>query len=601
MLLLGYIPVCKLECFTKKKRSEEGHQLFHECMRTLLQPLVEAGKNGVDMVCADGLVRTVFPIVAAYIADYPEQCLIACCMENSCPRCLVDPTNRGEHRINSVLRDPDKTMTLLNKKAAGLSSKDFQKQNLRLINPFWKNLPHCDIFSCITPDLLHQLHKGVFKDHVVKWATESLMGGESEVDERFRSMSLHPDLRHFKKGISLTTQWTGNEHKNMEKVLLGIIAGATDPRVVITVRGVIDFIYYAHFETHTEESLARLDAAWLTFHQNKDVFVELEIRKHFNINKLHNIRHYIDSIRSRGTADGFNTEGTERLHIDLAKIGYRAGNKKDYIRQMTVWLGRQESIHQFCNYLQWAVPGYTAEVENDDEKVGVNDNDEDPDIEVEEEASQDLKNPTQKKTLYHVAKSPSGASVKSLIDDFGAVDFIACFNTFLANEISSCSSKATNSTHFLIYKRAILSLPLIPEVSMYPTRDVINATKGTPGIVTARGIKRAGASHHSTVLVQVKENDPDNGPLDGELPNYYIFYVFFLKKFQGFKSHRSVLYLSYLNHLGHFLRPLHMLTGLNRFALLSQIWRCYQYRSLLAIIAVMHQLSQYLLSCRHVI
>lgn len=281
MVLLRYIPVCKLECFTKKRRSEEGYQLFHECMQTLLQPLVKAVKNGVDMVCADGFVRTIFPIIAAYIADYPKQCLIACCMENSCPQCLVDPKDQGDHRIQSVLHNPEKTMTLLNKKAAGLSSKEFQKQNLRLINPFWKNLPHCDIFSCITPDLLHQLHKGVFKDHNVKWATELVTGGESEVDEHFRSMSLHPDLQHFKKGISLTTQWTGTEHKNMEKVFLGVIAGTTDPQVVIAVRGVIDFIYYAHFKTHTEESLARLDAAWLTFHQNKDIFEDLDIQKTF--------------------------------------------------------------------------------------------------------------------------------------------------------------------------------------------------------------------------------------------------------------------------------------------------------------------------------
>jgi hypothetical protein len=52
---------------------------------------------------------------------------------------------------------------------------------------------------------------------------------------------------------------------------------------------------------------------------------------------------------------------------------------------------------------------------------------------------------------------------------------------------------------------------------MYPTRDVINATKGTPQIITARGIKQAGASRHSTVLVQVKEKDLENGLLDGKL------------------------------------------------------------------------------------
>jgi len=164
------------------------------------------------------------------------------------------------------------------------------------------------------------------------------MGGSEEVDEHFRSMLLHPELRHFKKGISLTTQWTGTEHKNMEKVFLCVLAGAMDPQVILAVRGVLDFIYYAHFETHTDESLAQLDAAWLLFHENKVIFEDLDIRKHFNISKLHSMKHYFDAIRFLGTADGYNTEGSERLHIDLAKVGYRASNKKEYIRQMTIWL-----------------------------------------------------------------------------------------------------------------------------------------------------------------------------------------------------------------------------------------------------------------------
>jgi len=82
----------------------------------------------------------------------------------------------------------------------------------------------------------------------------------------------------------------------MEKVFLMVLAGATDPAVIRAVRGVLDFIYYAHFETHTDESLGLLDAAWLTFHDNKYIFEDLEIRKHFNISKLHNIKHYINAI-----------------------------------------------------------------------------------------------------------------------------------------------------------------------------------------------------------------------------------------------------------------------------------------------------------------
>lgn len=518
MVLLGYIPVCKLDCFTKKRRSEEGYRLFHECMQRILEPLISAGREGIDMVCADGFIRKVFPILSAYIADYPEQCLVVCCKENSCPTCRVKPENRGEYRVHSVLRDPESTLEALSNKANGISD-DFNDQNLRLIDPFWKDLPHCDIFSCITPDLLHQLHKGLFKDHIVNWATECVLGGQEEVDERFRSMSLHTDIRHFKRGISLTTQWTGTEHKNMEKVFLGVLAGATDPRVILAVRGVLDFIYYTHFETHTDKSLARLDAAWLMFHENKDVFVDLDIREHFNISKLHNVKHYIDSIRSRGTADGYNTEGSERLHIDLAKMGYLAGNKKEYIKQMTVWLRRQESIHRFALFLKWAAPGDSDEDSLSTSKVdareGMGDVDEpnDHDIEVLDNITQT--EVTQTEVTHHVAKKTQVATVTSIIDDFGAIDFLTHFNAFLQkNQVPTI---ATNSTRFSIYNRVTLKLPPIPKVSSHPIVDTVHCNKAIPQSVTSSGIKQGASARFSTVLVRIKKGDPALGPMDGEI------------------------------------------------------------------------------------
>ena len=237
-------------------------------MRALLQPLVKPGQDGVRMACADGFLRLVFPILSAYIADYPEQCLVTCCKESACPRCQVDPKKRGDP-VHSTLRDPETTLRILAEQSRGEKPDEFNNHSLRPINPFWADLPHCDIFSCITPDILHQLHKGVFKDHIVKWATNSVEGTNDEVDRRFRSMTPHPTLRHFKKGISLTSQWTGTEHKNMEKVFLGVLAGATDPAVLRAVRGILDFIYYAHFESHCDESLAKLNAAWATFNENK--------------------------------------------------------------------------------------------------------------------------------------------------------------------------------------------------------------------------------------------------------------------------------------------------------------------------------------------
>jgi hypothetical protein len=42
-------------------------------------------------------------------------------------------------------------------------------------------------------------------------------------------------------------QWTGQEHKEMEKIFVGILAGAVPADVVKAAQAAIDFIYYAQF------------------------------------------------------------------------------------------------------------------------------------------------------------------------------------------------------------------------------------------------------------------------------------------------------------------------------------------------------------------
>jgi hypothetical protein len=191
-ILVGYLPVSKLSCFTDLTQSVAGYRLFHYCMMSILQPLFNAttGPNGIPMMCADGYMCEVFPILAAYVADHPEQCLVACCRKNHCPKCLVSPKDQGK-LVDALPRNAKRTYRILRQNATGRSTKAFKSEGLRLISsPFWQALPHSDIFVCITPDILHQLHKGVFKDHLVSWCIQAAGNrGGAEIDARFCVMS----------------------------------------------------------------------------------------------------------------------------------------------------------------------------------------------------------------------------------------------------------------------------------------------------------------------------------------------------------------------------------------------------------------------------
>ncbi|KAJ3725300.1 hypothetical protein C8R42DRAFT_575845, partial [Lentinula raphanica] len=517
-ILLGYIPISQLECYSEDHRSEAGCQLFHDCMQKILEPLILKGLAPTTMACADGFERSVHAILAAYIADYPEQCRVACCRENSCPRCTVRPKQRGDAGpLNSVYRDPKTTIETITKQSLGWKPPAFKDQNLRVIDPFWKDLPLCNIFTCITPDLLHQLHKGVFADHISSWAEQSMKNGREEIDARFKAMPTHPTLRHFKKGISGVKQWTGGEYRSMAKVFLGAVADAAEPGVVRAVRALEDFMYYAHFETHCDETLQAMHAAWETFHAEKSIFLDLEIRKHFNISKIHNIKHYIESICSRGTTDNFNSEISERLHIDLAKAGYRASNKRNFMVQMTIWLARQEAVQKFGSYLMWAIPSYSLEGLGCDEEQ---ENDEDDNEDDNEEENIDNLDRTENldKTTYHVAKKPPiHVTVDSICHESDE-----WFKWYLDDFLHKHSfiddpnkSHITQNTPIPVYKQARLHLPSIPELASEESVDIVHATSAKPERITAKGVQSERPAKTSTVLVRCSKNNPMQGPLHG--------------------------------------------------------------------------------------
>jgi hypothetical protein len=72
-------------------------QLFHYA-RQMVTSSLHAGPlaNGIELTSGDGAVRLGFPVLAAYVADYPEQALVTCtCYAQTCPKCFVTKDELG--------------------------------------------------------------------------------------------------------------------------------------------------------------------------------------------------------------------------------------------------------------------------------------------------------------------------------------------------------------------------------------------------------------------------------------------------------------------------------------------------------------------------
>ncbi|KAF8606951.1 hypothetical protein BDV93DRAFT_436496 [Ceratobasidium sp. AG-I] len=496
--IIGYLPIDEFKDIPGKARGKRlKGELIHRAMRSIMEPLETAGRDGVEMWCADGCLRRVYPLLAAFVGDWPEQNDMACTIRSSCPICLKNKHGRGDCST-APYRGREKTLAAIDRYQTTGRTRGLIQLGLKPWWPWWANLPGVDFSRCITPDLLHQWHKGLFKGHAMKWIQQKI--GKRLVDQRFASMPRAKDLRHFKKGISRVQQWTGRETKEMAKVFLPLLVEhrAVREDLATMIRAMLDFAYLAHAARLTDAEVQEMRDVHNEMHLKKQVLVRSRIYQGLwrfdRLPKWHMISHYADSICELGTPDSYNTESPEYLHIVYVKRGWAASNKRDAIPQIIQYCQRLEALRIHRAYLDeyYGRPeGRRAATTADIEEDG--DGEEEGEESIRRTGDPDADPVEYPHPQFAIAIRPTKRpTLQELEDDYGAKSLVPALDKFLKPYARGRGRYffLPHDTFDLWHKLTLYHLPLSFAPDEPPQRDVIRIR---PPIRDAHGrLKREG-------------------------------------------------------------------------------------------------------------
>ncbi|KAG6894908.1 hypothetical protein C0992_004017 [Termitomyces sp. T32_za158] len=340
------------ESFRKFRR-----QLMHTSLRVILEPLRPFMTEPRVTKCPDGHFRRVIYGIGPYIADYPEQCLLTSIVSDWCPRCTGTPENLDQPE--ALPRTQEYTELLIRYLDLKTLWQDYGIA--AEAEPFTSTFPRADIYQLMTSDLLHQVIKGTFKDHLVTWIGDwlDIEHGKTraaaimaDIDRRIAAVPSFPGLRRFPEGRGFK-QWTGDDSKALMKVYLPAIVDHVPVQMVKALAAFLDFCYLVRRSKHTESTLQEICSALSRFQTERVVFQKLGVRPAgLSIPRQHSLKHYSETIQLFGSPNGLCSSITESKHIKAVKQPYRRTNRHQPLGQMLLINQRLDKLAALRAHLQ---------------------------------------------------------------------------------------------------------------------------------------------------------------------------------------------------------------------------------------------------------
>ncbi|KAJ6619562.1 hypothetical protein B0H10DRAFT_1946793 [Mycena sp. CBHHK59/15] len=301
--------------------------LFHGSLHYILQSL-KPGMMVLEVTLfADGHYRRVIYGLGPYIADYPEQVLLACVVQGWCPRCTAP---RDDLDGPSGRRTQLHTETMFDVLDHGAMWDQYSV--IPDVLPFTWEFPRADIYELLSPDILHQVIKGTFKDHLVAWVGEYLdsVHGKAEakkimadIDRRIAAVPPFPGLLG------------RDDSKALMKVYLPAIEGHVPTQMLCAFSAFLDFCYLVQRNIVDEVTLDTIDAALARYHWEWAIFVESGVCPDgFCLPCQHSLTHYRYLIQEFGAPNGLCSSITESKHIKAVKQPWRHSSRFEALSQM---------------------------------------------------------------------------------------------------------------------------------------------------------------------------------------------------------------------------------------------------------------------------